>query len=83
MHSPCLCTTCPHTTHHAHSGPFPQQPFGFDVSLSFAKQSQVMQFTDPNLVATRTKVLDYFNEVSFCFIMHNEEHGCVCLEIHI
>ena len=37
-------------------GPFPQIPFGFDVSMSFAKQSESMLFTDPNQVAVRTKV---------------------------
>lgn len=42
-------------------GPFEQEPFWFDVSRSFALQSQMMQFVDPNLVAIRTKVLDYFN----------------------
>jgi hypothetical protein len=41
-------------------GPFAQQPYGFDISNSFAEQSQVMQFTDPNMVTVRTKVLDYF-----------------------
>ena len=41
-------------------GPFPGLPFGFDVSLSFAKQSESMIFSDPNLCATRTRVLDYF-----------------------
>ena len=42
--------------------PFEIKPYGFDISLSFAKQSQVMQFTDPNMVACRTKVLDYFHQ---------------------
>ncbi len=40
---------------------FPALPFGFDISTSFAKQSEVMQFTDPNLVATRTKVAAYLS----------------------
>ena len=38
-------------------GPFPQIAFGFDVSMSFAKQSESMLFTDPNQVAVRTKVI--------------------------
>lgn len=43
--------------------PLPRAPaYGFDITLSFAVQSQVMQFTDPNLVALRTKVLDYFHD---------------------
>lgn len=42
-------------------GPFPHEPYGFDVTHSFAVQSEVMQFMDPNMTALRTQVLDYFN----------------------
>lgn len=31
-------------------GPFPAVPFGFDVSRSFALQSEVLHFTDPYMV---------------------------------
>jgi hypothetical protein len=47
-------------------GPFPQVPFGFDVSLTFAKQSESMLFCDPNQVAVRTKV-GIFSAVLFFF----------------
>jgi len=44
------------------NAPFTVSPFGFDIQTTFVEQSQVMQFTDPNLVCKRTQVLDYFHQ---------------------
>ena len=41
--------------------PGPLHPFGFECG-DFATQSEVMQFTNPELVTCRTQVLDYFTQ---------------------
>ena len=41
--------------------PGPLHPFGFECG-DFAVQSEVMQFTNPELVTCRTQVLDYFTQ---------------------
>jgi hypothetical protein len=44
------------------TAPFTVSPYGFDIQTTFVEQSQVMQFTDPNMVVRRTQVLDYFHQ---------------------
>jgi hypothetical protein len=53
---------CLHFSGQHDSKDIPQQPYGFDIGSSFAVQSEAMLFTDANLCALRSKVLDYFHQ---------------------